>query len=112
MKALVLLEPFGAPFDREALTSLMMPVLLYRAEQSDLRPDGNIFALASALPRPPRQESVPGGHLIFVDPCPPALVRETSVTCKDIAKDAAGVDRAAILRQVEADVADFLRKTL
>ena len=62
VKALVLLEPFGAPFDREAPASLTMPVLLYRAEHSDLRPEGNIFALAAALPRPPRQESVPGGH--------------------------------------------------
>ena len=112
VKALVLLEPFGAPFDREALTSLTMPVLLYRAEHSNLRPEGNIFALAAALPRPPRQESVPGGHLIFVNPCTPALVKEAPADCKDVAKDAAGVDGAAILRRVEADVADFLRNNL
>jgi predicted dienelactone hydrolase len=112
VKALVLLEPFGAPFDREALTSLTLPVLLYRAEHSDLRPEGNIFALAAALPRPPRQESVPGGHLVFIDPCTPALVREAPADCKDVAKDAAGVDRAAILRRVEAEVADFLRNNL
>jgi predicted dienelactone hydrolase len=111
VKALVLLEPFGAPFDREALTSLTMPVLLYRAEHSDLRPEGNIFALAAALPRPPRQESVPGGHLVFIDPCTPALVKEAPADCKDVAKDAAGVDRTAILR-VEAEVADFLRNNL
>ncbi|WP_271576172.1 alpha/beta hydrolase family protein [Bradyrhizobium sp. CCBAU 11361] len=112
VKALVLLEPFGAPFDREALTSLTMPVLLYRAEHSDLRPEGNIFALAAALPRPPRQESVPGGHLIFVNPCTPALMKEAPADCKVIARDAAGVDGAAILRRVEADVADFLRSNL
>jgi predicted dienelactone hydrolase len=112
VKALVLLEPFGAPFDREALTSLTMPVLLYRAEHSDLRPEGNIFALAAALPRPPRQDSVPGGHLIFIDPCTPALVTEAPAACKDVAKDAAGVDRAAILRRVTAEVADFLRNNL
>jgi pimeloyl-ACP methyl ester carboxylesterase len=112
VKALVLLEPFGAPFDREALTSLTMPVLLYRAEHSDLRPEGNIFALAAALPRPPRQESVPGGHLVFIDPCTPALVKEAPADCRDVAKDAAGVDPAAILRRVEAEVADFLRNNL
>jgi predicted dienelactone hydrolase len=112
VKALVLFEPFGAPFDREALTSLTMPVLLYRAEHSDLRAEGNIFPLAAAFPRPPRQESVPGGHLIFVDPCTPALVKEAPTDCKDVAKDAAGVDRAAILHRVETEVADFLRNNL
>jgi predicted dienelactone hydrolase len=112
VKALVLLEPFGAPFDRDALTSVTMPVLLYRAEHSDLRPEGNIVALAAALPRPPRQQSVPGGHLIFIDPCTPALVQEAPADCKDVAMDAAGIDRAAILRRVEADVADFLRNNL
>jgi predicted dienelactone hydrolase len=112
VKALVLFEPFGALFDREALTSLTMPVLLYRAEHSDLRPQGNIFALAAALPRPPRQESVPGGHLIFIDPCTPALVTEAPADCKNVAKDAAAVDHAAILGRVEAEVADFLQNNL
>ena len=112
VKALVLLEPFGAPFDRQALSSLTMPVLLYRAEHSDLRPEGNILALAAALPRPPRQEIVPGGHLIFVAPCTPALVKEAPADCEAVAKDAAGVDGAAILRRVEAEVTDFLRKNL
>jgi hypothetical protein len=39
-------------------------------------------------------------------------VREVPADCKDVAKDAAGVDRAAILRRVEAEVADFLRNNL
>jgi hypothetical protein len=98
--------------NREVLTALTMPVLLYRVEHSNLRAEGNIFALAAALPRPPRQESVPGGHLIFLDPCTPALVNEAPADCKDVAKDAAEVDRAAILRRVEAEVADFLRNNL
>ena len=108
VKALVLFEPYGAPFDQEALTSLTMPVLLYRAEHSELGAEGNIFALAAALPRPPRQETVPGGHFIFIDPCPPALVKEVPAACKD----ATGVDRAAIHRRIEVEVADFLRNNL
>ena len=108
VKALVLFEPYGAPFDQEALTSLTMPVLLYRAEHSELGAEGNIFALAAALPRPPRQETVPGGHFIFIDPCPPAVAEIVPAACKD----AAGVDRAAIHRRIEAEVADFLRNNL
>jgi predicted dienelactone hydrolase len=108
VKALVLMEPFGALFDRGALTAVRMPVLLYRAEHSELGAEGNIFALAAALPRPPRQETVPGGHFIFIDPCPPAVVERAPAACKD----AAGVDRAAIHRRIEAEVADFLRNNL
>ena len=108
VKALVLFEPYGAPFDRDALTAVRMPVLLYRAEHSELAAEGNIFALAAALPRPPRQETVPGGHFIFFDPCPPAFAEIMPAACKD----AAGVDRAAIHRRIEAEVADFLRNNL
>jgi predicted dienelactone hydrolase len=108
VKALVLIEPLGALFDRDALTAVRMPVLLYRAERSELAAEGNIFALAAALPRPPRQESVPGGHFVFFDPCPPAIAELAPAACKD----AAGADRAAIHRRVETEVADFLRNNL
>jgi hypothetical protein len=50
--------------------------------------------------------------LIFVNPCTPALAKEAPADCKDVAKDAAGVDGAAILRRVEAAVADFLGNNL
>jgi hypothetical protein len=108
VKALVLMEPFGAPFDRDALTAVRMSALLYCAEHSELGAEGNIFALAAALPRAPRQETAPGGHFIFFDPCPPAVMEEAPAACKD----AAGVDRAAINRRIDAEVADFLRNNL
>jgi predicted dienelactone hydrolase len=108
MKALVLMEPLGALFDRNGLTSVDMPTLLYRAEVSDLKAEGNILALAAALPHPPRQETVPGGHFIFVDPCPPALEAESPAACKD----APAVDRAAVHRRVEVEIGDFLRRNL
>jgi predicted dienelactone hydrolase len=108
MKALVLMEPWGALFDRNGLTSVDMPTLLYRAEGSDLKAEGNILALAAALPHPPRQETVPGGHFIFVDPCPPAQEAETPAACKD----APAVDRAAVHRRIEVEIGDFLRRNL
>jgi hypothetical protein len=52
---------------------------------------------------------VPGGHFIFFDPCPPALAKELPAGA---CKDAAGVDRAAIHRRIEAEVPDFLRNNL
>jgi predicted dienelactone hydrolase len=108
LKAIVLLEPYGALFDRDGLQSLQMPALLYRAEQSDLGSEGNVFALAAALPRPPELKSTPGGHLIFLDPCPSVVEKEVPEACKD----APGVDRAAFHRRLEAEVAAFLEKTL
>lgn len=108
MKALVLMEPWGALFDRSGLTSVGMPTLLYRAEGSDLKAEGNIHALATALPRPPRQETVPGGHFIFFGPCPPALEAEAPAACKD----APAVDRAAVHRRIEVEIGDFLRRAL
>ena len=108
MKALVLMEPWGALFDRNGLTSADMPTLLYRAESSDLKAEGNIHALAAALPRRPRQETVPGGHFIFFGPCSPALQADAPEACKD----APSVDRAAVHRRIEIEIGDFLRRNL
>jgi len=108
LKALVLMEPFGSLFDSEALKSVQMPVLLYRAENSDLAAERNIFALARALPRPPRQETVAGAHFIFADPCPSALDAEAPAICRD----APGVDRKTIHQRIETEVGIFLRDNL
>jgi predicted dienelactone hydrolase len=108
VNALILMEPFGALFDRDGLTSVNVPTLLYRAGDSDLKADGNIIALAAALPHPPRQEAVPGGHFIFFDPCPAVVEAEFPAVCRD----AAGVDRAAVHRRIEAEIAAFLRQHL
>jgi predicted dienelactone hydrolase len=108
VNALILMEPWGALFDRDGLKSVDMPVLLYRADHSDLAAEGNIFALAAGLPRQPQQEHTPGGHFIFVDPCPALLEAEAPAACKD----AAGVDRAAVHRRIEAEIATFLRQNL
>jgi predicted dienelactone hydrolase len=108
VKALVLLEPFGSLFDRGGLMSVDMPTLLYRAESSALKADGNIIALAAALPHPPRQETVPGGHFIFFGPCPPLVKADAPAACKD----APGIDREAVHRRIETEIGDFLRRDL
>ena len=108
LKALVLLEPYGAPFTRAGLATLDLPVLLYRARQSDLGAEGNVLALARALPRPPRQVDVDGNHFVFIDPCPRALAAQAPALCRD----PDGFDRAAIQQRLKDEITAFLRATL
>ncbi len=104
LKALVLLEPLGAPFGADDLMTLNMPILIYRALQSDLRADGNALSLIKNLPGSPRQAAVPGGHGVFLAPCPPTL----SALCSD----PPDVDRAAIHDRVGDEVVNFFRSKL
>ena len=108
LKALVLLEPYGAPFERNGLLSLDLPTLIYAASQSDLRPAGNALALAKALPRPPQQVAVSGSHFVFVDPCSPIMAARAPEACSD----PPGTDRAAIHQRFKREIADFLRANL
>ena len=108
IRAVVLLEPFGAPFQRSGLTSLDMPVLIYHATRSDLRNEGNALALARNLPRTPRTIAVTGGHFVFVDPCPPALLAEARQICVD----APDVDRSGMHGLMRPVVTDFLHDAL
>jgi predicted dienelactone hydrolase len=105
LKALVLMEPFGALFERNGLASIDLPILLYRSLNSDLRADGNALALARALPRRPYEVTVPGGHFVFVGPCPPRLEAEVPQVCKD----APGIDRNDIHQHLRREIVDFVR---
>jgi hypothetical protein len=104
LKALVLLEPLGAPFGTDDLLTLNMPILIYRALQSDLRAEGNALSLVRNLPGSPRQAAVPGGHGVFVAPCPPTL--------NALCSDPPGVDRVAVHDRVGDEVVDFFRSNL
>jgi predicted dienelactone hydrolase len=108
LKTLVLLEPFGALFERKGLGSLDLPILIYSASQSDLRPEGNALALAKALPRRPQQVAVPGGHFVFVDPCSPILAARAPQECSD----PPGTNRAAIHQRFRREISDFLRANM
>ncbi len=107
-KALVLMEPYGAPFERSGLVSLDLPILIYYALQTDLRAEGNALALARALPRQPQQVAVPGSHFVFVDPCPPIVEAQAPQACND----PPGVDRAAIHERLRRAISDFLRANM
>jgi predicted dienelactone hydrolase len=108
LKTLVLLEPYGAPFAHKGLASLDLPMLIYAASQSDLRPEGNALALAKALARPPQQVAVPGSHFVFIDPCSPILAARAPEVCSN----PPGTDRAAIHQRFKREIADFLRANM
>lgn len=108
LKALVLLEPFGAPFDQDDLATLNMPILIVNAVQSDLNAAGNAYALTAALPKAPKTLSVPGSHFVFIHPCPPAVRASNPVVCKD----PPDVDRGAVAKQLRRQVVRFLRSSL
>lgn len=108
LKALVLLDPYGAPLARKGLASLDLPVLIYTASQSDLSPEGNALAVARALPRPPQHIAVPGNHFVFVGPCSPILAAGAAEVCTD----PPGTDRAAIHERFRREISDFLRANM
>jgi predicted dienelactone hydrolase len=111
LKALVLLEPYGAPFGKEDLLAVGMPVMIYRALQSDLKAEGNALSLVQNLPRPPRLIAVPGGHGIFVAPCPANFAARSTETAA-LCKDGLDVDRVAIHERAGDEISKFFRAAL
>ncbi|WP_256988655.1 alpha/beta hydrolase family protein [Bordetella genomosp. 9] len=109
LKALVLMDPLAMMFDAPGLSAVRVPTLLFRPrDDSYLASARNSLAIASGLPAVPAVHVVPGNHFVFVDPCPAAIAAEAPMICQD----APGVDRAAIHRQIEQDILDFLRAKL
>lgn len=108
VKALVLLEPYGAPFSAQAVGTLDRPVLIYRALQSDLGAEGNILALARALPRRPQPVEIPGSHFVFADSCP----ADPGTRPAELCYDPPGVDRLAVQQRVRQEIVAFLRANL
>ena len=107
LKALVLLDPYGSPFDPKNLASVDLPARVYTASQSDLRPEGNALAVAKALPRS-QQVVLSGSHFVFIDLCSPTLATRAPEACTD----PPGTDRAAIQQRLKREISDFFRANL
>jgi predicted dienelactone hydrolase len=109
IKAIVAMASLGLPFGRGALDRVKLPVRLYEAENDAvLLREPNSAAILAALPRPAEHVIVPGGHFVFLDPCPSTLVTQVMGWCKD----AAGIDRAAIHLKLEAEIRDFFERAM
>lgn len=110
LKALVLLDPLAIMFDAAGLAPVgRIPILLYRPkDDSYMTAAHNALVLIHALPTPPQVAVVPGRHFVFVDPCPDAVAAEVPLVCRD----QPDVDRVAIHRTLEREIATFLAATL
>lgn len=104
LKAIVPLDPFGALFPRDHLTSVTMPVLQY----SQLPGEEYSAGLAASLPRHPQLQTVTGTHFIFVDVCSPRMQASSPEACED----PPGVDRATVHAIVEGLIAGFLQDNI
>ncbi|MBF9265531.1 alpha/beta hydrolase family protein [Paracidovorax cattleyae] len=108
LKAIALLDPLAALYPSSGLQTVTMPVLLFRPQQSQLSGDGNAAGLAAALPHAPQYQTLPGGHFVLIDICPPVLQAEAAEVCTD----PQGVDRAAVHAAIESTIAAFFGKHL
>lgn len=92
--------PLAAETDGD-LASVRVPIRLYEAERDEvLRHAVNAERIRSFLPR--------AGHYVFLAPCSAAFRREAPPICVD----PPGVDRAAIHDRLNAEIVDFVRRTL
>ena len=111
MSAAVLMAPaFGFLFDRERLARVAAQVRLYRAEMDNLlRADTHFETYLRGFSQVPEYRIVKGaGHYAFVAPCPEALMEEDP----DVCRDRPGFDRIAFHARLNAQIVDFLERTL
>ena len=69
----------------------------------------NAERVRALLPLPPRYTVIEGaGHFVFLAPCPASL----AASVPEICRDPPGIDRAAIHRELNAEMVAFFRGTL
>ncbi|MBM7061988.1 dienelactone hydrolase [Pseudomonas sp. UL073] len=108
--AVLLLAPAGLLFGPEELVGVRVPVLLYVGADDQLVPrKHNADALAQHLAQTVAYRLLDGaGHFVFMAPCSP----EQAALMAEICQDAAGVDRTAVHRRLNAEAARFFREAL
>ena len=110
VKAAFAMAPLSLIFDEHGFERVHVPIFLYYGENDRvLPPEANakhirplIRTLAGA------KEIATADHWVFLPPCSPALAKEIERMCRD----PAGVDRAAVHAQIDADALAFFRKAL
>lgn len=111
VQALVLWAPgFGYAFDRDGLSKVQVPILLYRPSEDDLVPNPwGAERIARFLPTRPEYHVLEGaGHFVFFAPCPWLL----ALIERQVCTDPAGIDRVAIHERLNAEMIAFFRRTL
>ena len=109
VKAAVAMAPFGVVFDAAGLAGINIPLRVYEAKDDHVLVNAwNTDHVLASLPRPAEHATVPGGHYVFLVPCPEAAAKALPHLCVD----APGIDRAAIHRQINPEILDFFDRTL
>jgi predicted dienelactone hydrolase len=105
IRALVVAAPaLGFTFGKAGLSSVTIPVQLWRADEDEILPVPDYAdAVRKALPRAPEFHAVPSaGHFDFLMPC------TSTAIAPEICRSRPGFDRAAFHRDFNARVVRFL----
>lgn len=110
IRAAFVMAPLGLLFDTAGLAAVNRPVFLAYGDHDDiLLPPENALHVKRSVPTLDGARAVAkADHWVFLAPCSAALAE----TAPEICRDPAGVDRALVHRQINADAIAFFRKTL
>ena len=111
IRAIALAAPaFDFTFDRSGLSTVNIPVQLWRGAKDRHQPDPWYETyLNTVLPRGADYRVVPdAGHYAFLPPCPKTLAEANP----DICVDEPGFDRQAFHNQLNAELVKFFNATL
>lgn len=110
VKAAFAMAPLSLIFDDHGFDGVHVPVYLYYGENDRvLPPEANAKHIQPLIRTLAGVKEVPkADHWVFLPPCSPALAKDIPALCRD----PAGVDRAKVHAQIEADALAFFRKAL
>ncbi|MGY4495942.1 alpha/beta hydrolase family protein [Pseudomonas sp. TE3610] len=110
VKSLLLMAPLGLMFNRQALSQVHVPTLIYSGDNDKLLAlDKNAAALARKLPMVSDYKLLAGaGHFVFMAPCDD----EQKAVMPGLCNDAEGVNRVDIHRDLVQQAGHFFTQTL
>jgi len=110
VKAAFAMAPLSLIFDKAGAAAIDRPVFLYYGENDQvLLPAENALHIKPLIGTLTGITMVPkADHWVFLAPCSAELAKDAGEICRD----PAGVDRAQVHQQINADALAFFRKTL
>lgn len=110
VKAIFAMAPLSLIFDDHGFDHVRIPVYLYYGQNDQvLPPEANAKHIQPLIKTLAGVKEVPhADHWVFLPPCSAELQKEIPSMCTD----PAGVDRAKVHAQIDADALAFFRRTL
>ncbi|MHA1600240.1 MAG: alpha/beta hydrolase family protein [Alphaproteobacteria bacterium] len=109
--AIVAMSPgFGMLFDAEALSTITVPVRLYRAKKDRVNRVDLVRRFEQLLPADTTEKVVVenAGHFAFLSPCSKSQKARSLIICGD----PEGFDRDSFQRRLNAEIDEFFTRTL